>query len=870
MKPHTWMLASGLACVLCPSALGADIAVSGLVPFVLPWDDASPGPTDLSSFNEVPAGKHGFVRAGEGGHLYAGNQRIRFVGVNLCFAGTVPTRDDAPKIAARMAKFGINVVRFHHTETGHFPGGLRRRDVPGSGELHPEALDRFDFLVSELEKRGIYANINLLVGRPFRAGDALPREIESLDWKERHTVGMFFAPMIELQKRYAHQLLGHRNRYTSRTYAEDPGVAFVEINNENGIVLHWLAGDLDRPPKPFADDLARQWNAWLKKRYADTGKLHAGWNLRDEPLGTEMLSKAPARKWNLERHAGADAAPVSEGEGVVRITVSTPGREAWHVQYVHPGLQLAPGRLYTLSFRAKADRTRRLHVAVGQAHEPWDDLGLRAEVKLTTDWQQVQYTFAARADHNGRVNFSGLGAEAGTTWIADASLRPGGSQGLREGETLERGTVPLIRRNDARAWPETARTDMVRFLWDTEKRYWETMRRCVKEEVGYKGIVIGTIIGCSTPNLQAGFDAADAHAYWEHPEFPGRPWDSENWTIRNRSIVNTPGGVLGMLAMQRVQGKPFTVTEYNHPAPNTYGSEAPLLLAAQASFQDWDAIFLFSYNHSGHWDARKITGFFDIDQHPAMMANLVPAALLFRGAHVAPAREAIVTNLPANEEPRIILDHGRPWQQIEPEVLGLNPAMSLLHRTVLRVGDAPMGGKPPRLSPDALKHLVSDTREVAWDRRREGKGVVTIDGARTKAVLGFIDGRSFQLGNVTIAPGRTNQDWCTICLSLVEGESFDKPGRALAVATGETLNTGMRFKDESRSSVGRNWGEAPSLVEVVPATITLPVSRSHVEAWSLGETGQRARQLEVRDETGDRCRIVLGGAATLWYEIVIR
>ena len=872
MKPHNLMRLSVTAslCVFCQPASSASPAESGLVPFVLPWDDASPGPTDLSGLNHVPAGRYGFIRAGDGGHLYAGDQRIRFVGVNLCFAGTVPTREDAPKIAGRMAKFGINVVRFHHTETSHFPAGLTRRDVPGSAELHPEALDRFDFLVSDLEKRGIYVNINLLVGRPFRTGDGLPREIESLDWKDRHTVGMFFAPMIQLQKRYARELLGHRNPYTKRTYAEDPAVAFVEINNENGILLHWLGGELDKLPKPFAEDLARQWNAWLKKRYAGTGKVQTAWSLRDEPLGKEMLSETSARGWNLERHAGADATPAPDGDGAVRITVNKSGPEDWHVQYVHPGLELADGKLYTLAFRAKADRPRGMHIVIGQAHEPWEDLGLRTGLRLTTDWQEFQFTFAARADHNARVSFSGLGGETGATWIADASLRPGGSQGLRDDETLERGTLPLIRRNDPRGWPEAARTDMARFLWAAEKQYWDTMYRCVKEDAGYKGIVIGTIVACSTPNLQAGFDAVDAHAYWEHPHFPGRPWDSENWTIQNRSMVNAPGGVLGTLAMQRIQGKPFTVTEYNHPAPNTYGSEAPLLLAAQAAFQDWDAIFLFSYNHSGRWDARKITGFFDIDQHPTMMANLVPAALLFRGAQVARAREAIVTNIPAEQEPGLIVAHGRPWRQIEPEVLGLDPAISLLHRTVLKVGNVPSGGSPPKMSPGVHKHLVSDTGEVAWDRRREGKGVVTVDAPRTKAVIGFVDGRSFQLGNVTIAPGRARQDWCTICVSLVEGESFEKPGRALVVTTGETMNTQMRFKDERRSSVGRNWGEAPSLVEVIPATITLPVARERVEAWSLDELGRRAKRLDVHEQAGGRCRVELGGGSTLWYEIVTR
>jgi hypothetical protein len=45
--------------------------------------------------------------------------------------------------------------------------------------------------------------------------------------------------------------------------------------------------------------------------------------------------------------------------------------------------------------------------------------------------------------------------------------------------------------------------------------------------------------------------------------------------VENESMVNQKGGTLSGLALQRVAGKPFTVTQYNHAAPNTYSSEAP-------------------------------------------------------------------------------------------------------------------------------------------------------------------------------------------------------------------------------------------------------------------------------------------------------
>jgi len=145
------------------------------------------------------------------------------------------------------------------------------------------------------------------------------------------------------------------------------------------------------------------------------------------------------------------------------------------------------------------------------------------------------------------------------------------------------------------------------------------MQRYLKEDLKVCGVVMGTIVGCSTPNLMARLDAVDTHAYWQHPHFPGRQWDMDNWTVANRTMVNEAGGTLPGLALRRVLGKPHCVTEYNHPAPNTFGSEGFLLLAAYGALQDWDAIYAFAYAQGDDWDARRAQGFFDIAQHPAKM-----------------------------------------------------------------------------------------------------------------------------------------------------------------------------------------------------------------------------------------------------------
>lgn len=41
-------------------------------------------------------------------------------------------------------------------------------------KLDPERLDRLDFFIAELKKRGIYSDLNLNVGRNYKAGDGVP------------------------------------------------------------------------------------------------------------------------------------------------------------------------------------------------------------------------------------------------------------------------------------------------------------------------------------------------------------------------------------------------------------------------------------------------------------------------------------------------------------------------------------------------------------------------------------------------------------------------------------------------------------------------------------------------------------------------
>ena len=198
-----------------------------------------------------------------------------------------------------------------------------------------------------------------------------------------------------------------------------------------------------------------------------------------------------------------------------------------------------------------------------------------------------------------------------------------------------------------------ARRDWLRFLRELEYDYYDAMVGHLRTNIGYAGLIFGTIMANSPATVQSRLEVVDGHAYWQHPQFPGQPWDSVNWYVPNVSMVNTLGddNTLAGLARQRIQGKPFTVTEYQHPSPNYYGAEAPLLLAAYAGLQDWDGLWLFDYGQGNDVvPMGYVRGYFDTAQHPTKMANLLLAANLFRRGDIRPATNEVTMALTPDHE----------------------------------------------------------------------------------------------------------------------------------------------------------------------------------------------------------------------------
>jgi len=494
-----------------------------LFPFYLPWDDASNTVINLRNLIQKPAGKFGFVFVDENSHLATTEGRIRFWGVNICFGADFPTHDHAEKIAARMAKYGINMVRFHHLDMFATPDGIWTSVYPDR-VLDPVQLDKLDYFISRLKENGIYTDLNLLVSRPFHPGTELHPDINLIDdWKTRAVLGFFDQDVLGLQKQYAHDLLTHVNPYTENAYINEAAVAFIEVNNENGLVHAFQNQQLDDLPDYYKSELQSQWNDWLSRKYASHDDLVTAWHVLDEPPGGDMLTNGDFSNgfvwpWNLEQHgdppAEATVSVTSDGPGgspSAKIEITRTGQVGWHVQFNQGGLDVQTDMPYTVMFQAKADSARTSSVDMGMAHSPWGSLGFYKELNLIASWEQFECTFALEAaDANARLNFSNMGLQTGTVWLAHVSLKPGGTLGLYPDENLDAKTIRIFNRTLENERTEAGRKDWYRFLLETEEQYWAAMRNYVKNILGAQSLLFGTIIGCSTPNVMANFDMIDS------------------------------------------------------------------------------------------------------------------------------------------------------------------------------------------------------------------------------------------------------------------------------------------------------------------------------------------------------------------------
>lgn len=836
--------------LLLAALLAATVAAAEPIPWPMPLDGGN-GVVDLSI--PSPAGAKGRVVVRDGHFVLTDSgERIRFLGVALCAETAFPEPEVGAALARRLARLGVNCVRIHYIDGG---GGGRfgRHSIwdpafPREPRLDPAQMERFDRLVSELKKRGIYVNLNLKVARAFGEADGLPPGYCGEGDPKRITKGVDLVDprLIALQKDYARDLLSHVNPHTGLSYAEDPAVMVVELNNENSLV---------NPNRPIDDAagwpegpeaaLRKAWNRFLATRYPNQGALASAW------AGTGDLGAALSldSTWELERNMGATGSLSQDGaRWAFRIEHSR--GVPWHVQATCPIADLPTGTRATLQLRLRADRRRPVTVRCEMGVSPWTNRGLDATVPIGPEWREIRLPFTVApggapirlvvrlGTHTGLVEMDGVSLLSGH---APPDLPPEGA--LAAGSLA----VPVAAQGGQR-------DDWLRFLVAVETDYARDMYAFVRS-LGVKApIVCGQASWGAWTGVhrEEASDYIDDHQYWDHP---GRGFRDASLLVHGRALVDemTDAGPLADLARLRVAGRPFSVSEFNHCAPNPHRAEALPIVSVVAALQDWDALVLHEYG----WPPAPLAMIwqpFETGSDPALMAFLPAAALAFR--------DGAVGRLTA-ESWRAVDPTFTPGASGRPADTAWTSAEAGARLLTTRLGLDLGHPRPPWLAGPGWEAPGMATVGIPGCRQ----GIFTCLSARVAILAGHLGDTLSSLGPVTLNVGPCTRNFGAVAVAALDGQPLEISRRLLVTAMAGSSNTGMQRKpDGTGFAQTEDWGTAPVLVEPLTGTLDLPLGEG-LCAWAL-DPGGAVLAPAVLERTASGARLNLRAEdRSVWYLI---
>lgn len=450
-------------------------------------------------------------------------------------------------------------------------------------------------------------------------------------------------------------------------------------------------------------------------------------------------------------------------------------------------------------------------------------------------------------------------AEQVAAWKAEAKVGAG-------------DPLPRLRPDQfGKASPERFRTE-ARFYMGLERDYFDSMAKLIKEEIGARMPVLATSDhnhGKSGYPLLASasrLDVIDGHVYWQHPHYLTDPKTGKRtgFSIPNTPMVNDPAKSTAVqLARSAVLGKPYTVSEANHPFPAEHAAEGVPVLTAYALLHDWDGIFWYTLAHDElvGQNPRPLQ-FFDYAPDPVKMSQLAAGALTFLRGDVKAAKETVLRAYTAEQ---VIDGIKAPWKEGPMFTPGFAPELALVHATRITAFDAKATPTYPA-GPGVAGEIVSDTGQIRWAGAAAKKGTVTVETPRSQALVGYLKGAARGTSNLAADP---ETDFCALTLTSLDDAPIARAPRLLLTAGGRVANTGQAWNDK-RTTLEK-WGTAPARVEPVAGTVTLRGldGAAGVSLQPLDGAGRSLGQPTEASRAGDGWRIKLGGP-TVWWAITVR
>lgn len=235
---------------------------------------------NMSAWLDAPAGKHGFLTMKGKDYIFEDGTPIKFWGVNIASRLPFMEKEKVGAWVRVLSSYGINSVRFHKFTWD-------ATDNIHSTLITPQKWERLDYLQSALKKAGIYYGWSHIYGHRVMPADSSRllayEEIKNTKFPWSHLNGTtaslvnFADDLQALNIELTVNMLNHVNPHTGLKNADDPGLGFIEMQNEDNIYWGAIEESLKQTPT-YRKLLMQKFSRWLKKKYGTQAALEKAWN----------------------------------------------------------------------------------------------------------------------------------------------------------------------------------------------------------------------------------------------------------------------------------------------------------------------------------------------------------------------------------------------------------------------------------------------------------------------------------------------------------------------------------------------------------------------------------------------------------------
>jgi len=420
----------------------------------------------------------------------------------------------------------------------------------------------------------------------------------------------------------------------------------------------------------------------------------------------------------------------------------------------------------------------------------------------------------------------------------DALENAWGKENIPEGESLEKENIYPQPSHGLFSYEyETAKNenrpmakhilDKMRFLYETQMDFYKKFEKAIRN-TGYKGVLVGSCWQAGSGlshfyNLSADYEVGmiDRHNYFGGGAGGHR---LATGTVKNNSMLKSPGSGLMSAGLQQVKDRPFSFSEWMSLVPNEWTAESdPIIAVYGMGLQGWDSSFSFAT------DLPRFSRLLESERHGVYNATsplhfgLYPvlARMIYRNdVAESPVIATRNVHIPSFQEGKLGFNELVKQGYDDKNFTGtVTPEMLAIGRFPVDFTESFQETVIPGVEEYWNRNkesITSSTGELVWEYGDNDYFTVNTDG--TKALVGFAPNTKVELGDWQI---ETKNPFAVIFVTdRSQKGDLSSAEQILVTAVARGRNTGMEYEYSGEETVLTKAGEMPLLLEPVVATIS--------------------------------------------------